>query len=205
MEKERKQCTHSREPHSRLLSQTWLAYLFHIMRPGSVIGCCTLSLQITKSSAWSAATCSMINPVLNLGASARTNRELWRYASHQLSRAAVQHIDSFTLGWMRNRALARPAVAPKEPKGTEEEFCVSHFLSVSLLPLTPRPRACVCFANVHVYCSKSFLLPHKQSCYGLLDCSIYEGPKAKASSAHHGSVTMRLSSVFDAGAAFVFI
>lgn len=171
--KKRKQCRHSREPHPRLLSQTWLAYLFHIIRLGPVIECCTLSQEITKSSPWSMATCSMINPVLNLGASARTNRVLWRYASHQLSQAVVRQINSFTLDWMRNRGLARPDVAlierPPKPKGTEEQFSVSHFLSVSLLPL--HSQAHVWFANRLLFQKVSFA-PPRQNCQGLLERSI---------------------------------
>lgn len=122
----KKNSAHIHESHPRLLSQTYLAYLLHILRQGPVIECCTLSRQITKSSPWSAATCSMINPVLNLGASDRTNRELWRYAKHQLSQAVVRQIDSFTLDWMRNRTWARSTVVLKEhSQRTEEQFPVS--------------------------------------------------------------------------------
>lgn len=118
---------------------------------------CTLSQQITKSSPWSTATCSMINPVLNLGASARTNRVLWRYVSRQLSQAVVRQINSFTLDWMSNRGLARPVVTliehPPKPKGTEE-FPASHFLSVSLLSL--HSQAHVWFANRLLFQKVSF-------------------------------------------------
>lgn len=121
---------------------------------GQVIGCSTLSRRITKPPPWSAATCSMINPMFNLGVSARTNRELWRFASHQPSRAAVQRIDSLILDWTRNRALARPAVPLKKNNllKAEEQFPVILFVSASLVP-SPQ----LMFGLLIVYCSKKFL------------------------------------------------
>lgn len=142
--KYRKQSTHSWKPRHLPHSQTQLVYLSHIMCLGTVIGCSTLSRQITKPPPWSAATCSMINPMFNLGVSARTNRELWRFVSHQPSRAAVQRIDSLILDWTRNRALARPAVPLKKTKKQKtKQRNSSPSFSSSLPPSSPLHSSCL--------------------------------------------------------------
>lgn len=159
--KYRKQCTRSWKPCHLPHSQTQLVYLSHIMCLGPVIGCSTLSRQITKPPPWSAATCSMINPMFNLGVSARTNRELWRYASHQLSRPAVQRIDSLILDWTRNRALARPAVPlKKKKKPSRSRGTVPHHSLHLWLP-PPLSPAHVWFANCLLFQKVSFAPPTK--------------------------------------------
>lgn len=97
----------------------------------------------------------MISPIFNLGVSARTNRVLWKYASHQFSQAAVWRIDCLIPDWTRNGALARPAV-PLQKRTVLRRGKTSQPTSVlclqqsihRFLPLK------VMFSLVIVYCSK---------------------------------------------------
>lgn len=103
----------------------------------------------------------MINPIFNLGVSARTNSVVWKYVSHQLSQAAVQRIDSLILDWTRNRALARPAV----PLHEKNKKTKNHTLLSERVPNLSPPSLSVClflsfkvmFGLLIVYCSKEFL------------------------------------------------
>lgn len=96
----------------------------------------------------------MINPVFNLDVSARTNKVVWKYASHQLSQAAVECIDSLILDWTHNRALAWPAVQKREKKPTSNNSQPNFFVSLQLSPFLA-PQAM--FGLLIVYCSKELL------------------------------------------------
>lgn len=100
----------------------------------------------------------MINQIFNLGVWARTNTVVWKYASHQLSRATVRRIDSLVLEWTRNAALARPAVPPCKNALLSERFPTSSSCLCWLqqpVPLLLSPQ--VMFSLLIVYCSKEFL------------------------------------------------